>query len=163
MKLIIIAALAENRVIGKDNDLVWRLPKDFQNFKRVTMGHPMIMGRKTFESLKGALPGRTLIIITRDRHYQAEGCIVVHTLEEAIRRAAALDDEIYIAGGAEIYRMAMPLTDIMYLTHVKASPEGDTYFPEFSQNEWKETSRQFFDADEKNQYAFDIVTWERIK
>jgi dihydrofolate reductase len=163
MQIIIVAAYAQNRVIGKDNDLVWHLPKDLKHFKELTLGHPMIMGRKTFESFGKPLPGRTSIIITRDRHYQQESCIVVHSLEEAVNEAKKLDDQIYIAGGAEIYKQALPITDIMYLTEVKASPEGDTFFPEFSANEWQETARKSFNKDEKHQYAFDFVTWERKK
>lgn len=163
MQIIIVAAYAQNRVIGKDNDLVWHLPKDLKHFKALTLGHPLIMGRKTFESFGKPLPGRTSIIVTRDKHYQQEGCIVVHSLEEGIAVAKKLDEQIYIGGGSEIYKQALPITDTMYLTEVKASPEGDTFFPEFSTETWQETARESFGKDEKHQYAFDFVTWQRKK
>jgi dihydrofolate reductase len=163
MQIIIVAAYAQNRVIGKNNDLVWHLPKDLKHFKDLTMGHPMIMGRKTFESFGKPLPGRTSIIVTRDQNYKQESCIVVHSLEEGINEAKKLNNQIFIAGGAEIYKQALPITHIMYLTEVKASPEGDTFFPEFSTDEWKETARKSFPKDEKHQYAFDFVTWERVR
>jgi dihydrofolate reductase len=158
-----VAAYAQNRVIGRNNELVWRLPKDFKHFKDLTIGHPIIMGRKTFESLGKPLANRTSIIITRNSQYQQEGCIVVHSLEEALSEAKQLDEQIFIIGGAEIYKQALPISDLMYLTEVKASPEGDSFFPEFSINEWKETARKSFPKDDKHQYDFDFVTWERIK
>lgn len=161
MQLIIVAAVAENRVIGKNNQLVWRLPNDLKHFKRLTMGRPMIMGRKTFESFDEPLNGRTSIIITRDSTYSAEGCPVVHSLEAAIEVARPLHDEVIIAGGEEIYRMALPITDVMYLTEVKSQPEGDAFFPEFSKNDWRETARESFPADARHQCAYDFVTWER--
>lgn len=162
MKIILVAAHAQNRVIGKNNELVWHLPRDFKHFKEATLGHPIVMGRKTFESLGKPLPKRTSIIITRDRHYQKEGCIVVYSLDEAISEAKKLDEHIYIIGGAEIYKQALPIANLMYLTEVKANPEGDAFFPEFSTKEWKETNRHSFKKDDKNEYDFDIVTWERI-
>jgi dihydrofolate reductase len=162
MKIILVAAYAQNRVIGKNNELVWRLPNDFKHFKDLTMGHPMIMGRKTFESLGKPLPGRTSIIITRDRQYQQEGCIVVHSLEEGIAEARQLDEEIYIIGGSQIYEQALPLATKMYLTEVKASPEGDAFFPQFSTDLWQETARKSFQKDDKHDYDFDFVTWERV-
>ncbi|QHT71584.1 dihydrofolate reductase [Rhodocytophaga rosea] len=161
MQIIIVAAHAQNRVIGRNNELVWHLPRDFKHFKEITVGHPIIMGRKTFESLGKPLPNRTSIIITRDAHYQQEGCIVVHSLKEAIAEAKKLDDQIYIIGGAEIYKQALPYTQKMYLTEVKAFPEGDAYFPEFSKTDWQETARHSYYKDEKNEYDFDFVTWER--
>lgn len=163
MNIILVAAHAQNRVIGKNNELVWRLPKDFKHFKDLTMGHPMIMGRKTFESLGKPLPGRTSIIITRDNQYQQESCVVVHSLQEAIEEAKKIDSEIYIIGGAQVYEQALPFATKMYLTEVKAIPEGDAYFPEFSKQEWKETAREPFPKDDKHDYAFDFVTWERVK
>jgi dihydrofolate reductase len=161
MQIILVAAHAQNRVIGKDNELVWRLPKDFKHFKDLTMGHPMIMGRKTFESLGKPLPGRTSIIVTRDRQYQQEGCIVVHSLQEGIDEAKKLDEEIYVIGGSQIYEQALPLANKMYLTEVKATPDGDAFFPEFSQEEWQETARKSFPKDDKHDYAFDFITWEK--
>lgn len=162
MQIIIVAAYARNRVIGNNNELVWHLPRDFKHFKDLTIGHPIIMGRKTFDSLGKPLPKRTSIIITRDEHYQQEGCIVVHSLEEAIEEASSIDEQIFIIGGAEIYRQALPLAHKMYLTEVKASPEGDAYFPQFSTDQWQETARHPYYKDEKNEYDFDFVTWERI-
>jgi dihydrofolate reductase len=164
MKIAMIAAMTENRVLGKNNEMIWSLPKDLKHFKNMTMGHPIIIGRKTFESFKKHLPGRTNIVITRNPDYHLDECVVVHSLDTALEEAKKYYDEtIFIAGGAEIYKQALPYADILYLTHIKADLEGDAYFPEFSLSEWRETSREAIKADERHCYDFDFVTWERIK
>ncbi|MDJ1481272.1 dihydrofolate reductase [Cytophagaceae bacterium YF14B1] len=163
MQISIIAAFTENRVLGKDNQLIWHLPEDLKNFKRLTSSHPIIMGRKTFESLGRPLPNRTNIIITRNPDYQATGCMIVSSLEEAIQKATNIDrEEVFVIGGGEIYTQALPLTDTMYLTHVHTTLEGDTFFPVFSSQEWNIAYTQSFKKDEKHVYDFDIVTWKRL-
>jgi dihydrofolate reductase len=160
MQTILIAAFTDNRVLGKDNRLIWHLPEDLKNFKRLTSGHPVIMGRKTFESLGRPLPNRTNIIITRNADFKAEGCVVVSSLENALQKAEeAGAEKAFVIGGGEIYAQALPIADLMYLTHVHTTLEGDTFFPEFSTQDWQETARQSFEADEKHAYAFDIVTY----
>lgn len=158
----IIVAVAENNVIGKDNDLIWHLPRDLKHFKETTSGHFIIMGRKTFESNGRPLPNRTNVIITRDKNYKAEGCIVVHSLEDALKEAKE-DSEAFIIGGGVIYEMAMPLVDRIYLTKIHHTFEGDTYFPEINMDEWKVTEERFFESDEKNKYPFTILILDRNK
>lgn len=158
--LSIIVAVAENNVIGKDNDLIWKLPRDMKHFKETTTGHFIIMGRKTYESNGRPLPNRTNVIITRDNNYKAEGCIVVHSLEEALEKAKN-DSEAFIIGGGVIYDLAMPIVDRIYLTKIHHSFEGDTYFPELNMEEWQEIDRRDFEPDEKNKYPFTILTLDR--
>ena len=160
MIVSLIAAAAENNVIGKDNDLIWHLPEDLKHFKRTTSGHTVISGRKTYESYGKPLPKRKNIIITRDSNYEAEGCIVVHSLEEALELVKE-EEEVFIIGGGEIYRQALPVADRIYLTRVHAKPEGDACFPEFSSENWEEKKRREFPADEKHDYAFTIIWYER--
>ncbi|MDQ7054475.1 MAG: type 3 dihydrofolate reductase [candidate division KSB1 bacterium] len=154
--LSIIVAIARNRVIGRGNRLPWHLPADLRHFKQTTMGHPIIMGRKTYESIGRPLPGRQNIVITRNRDYYAEGCLVVHSLQEAL--AAVPDaEEVFIIGGASLYREALPLADRIYLTLVDAEVEGDTVFPELDASEWREVQRETFAPDEKNPYGYAFV------
>lgn len=155
-----IVAASENNVIGKDNGLLWHLPDDLKHFKRTTKGHHIIAGRKTFESQGKPLPHRTNIVITRDPDYKAEGCIVVHSLEEALR-AVRDDDEPFIIGGEQIYREALPKVDRIYLTRVHAEFEGDACFPELDREQWKEGSREFHDRDEKHACSFSIIILDR--
>lgn len=153
--IAIVVAIAENNVIGKDNQLIWHLPADLRHFKQKTMGHPMIMGRKTFESIGKPLPGRTTIIVTRQEDYQAEGCIVVYSVEEAIAKGKELDSEqVSIVGGAEIYKQALPYVDTLYLTEVHHAFDGDTFFPDLQKEEWQEMSAESHQQDEKNEYAY---------
>ncbi|MEO2062738.1 MAG: dihydrofolate reductase [Christiangramia sp.] len=159
--LTLIAAAAENNALGKDNDLVWHLPDDFKRFKRLTSGHHIIMGRKTFESFPKLLPDRTHIVITRKKDYQPEGVIVVHSMEEAIR-AAKLDEQAFIIGGGEIYEIGMSHADRIELTRVHAEFEADAFFPEIDRNKWKIVKDQFHDKDEKHNYSFTYLTYERI-
>jgi len=158
----IIVAVAENDVIGKDNDLIWHLPRDMKHFKETTTGHFIIMGRKTFESNGRALPNRTNVIITRDKDFNAEGCVVVHSLEDALK-VAKDDPEAFIIGGGVIYKMALPIVDRIYLTKIHHTFEGDTFFPELDMNEWDEVSCQDFEPDEKNKYPFSIIILDRKK
>lgn len=162
MMLSAIVAIAENNVIGKDNDLIWKLPRDMKHFKETTTGHYIIMGRKTFESNGRPLPNRTNVIITRDKEYTADGCVVVHSLEDALKEAKN-DSEAFIIGGGVIYELAMPFVDRIYLTKIHHSFEGDTFFPELDMDEWNITQERFFEPDEKNKYPFTILTLDRIK
>ena len=166
MKVSLIVAVAENGVIGKDNDLIWHLPKDMLFFKETTMGHHVIMGRKNFESIPHKyrpLPDRTNIVITRQSEYKAEGCIVVDSVEAALEIAKNNGDiEPFIIGGGQIYRIALEenLVDKIYLTKVHHSFEGDTFFPELS-SDWKEVNKTENKADEKHKYNYDFITLER--
>ncbi|MDE1925276.1 MAG: dihydrofolate reductase [Patescibacteria group bacterium] len=127
-----IAALGQNRVIGKDNELLWRIPDDFKRFKALTTGHPIVMGRKTFESLGKPLPNRTNIVITRDTSWSAEGIVVMHSIEEAVEKAKEIDkDKVFIIGGAQIYEQALPFVDRLYVTLIDEEKEGDAYFPAY--------------------------------
>ena len=164
MKISLISAVAQNGVIGRDNDMVWHLPDDYGFFKRKTSHYPIIMGRKSLDALGKPLPNRTNIVITRNPDFTAAGTIVVHTLEEAIAEAKKADrptDEIFVIGGAEIYKMALPIATTLYLTEIHQSYDGDAYFPEFVKSEWTEVSRQPHPTDERHAAAFDFVEYER--
>ena len=158
--ITMIAAAAENNALGKDNDLVWHLPDDFKRFKRLTSGHHIIMGRKTFESFPKLLPDRTHVIITRKEDYSPENTIVVHSMEEALK-VSKLDDEAFIIGGGEIYKMGMEHADRIELTRVHGEFEADTHFPEIDKSEWEIVKDQFHDKDEKHDYSFTYLTYER--
>lgn len=166
MSFSILVAAAENQVIGRDGDLPWHLSADLQRFKRLTMGHPIVMGRKTYESIGRPLPGRTSIVITRQTNYQAvEGVVVVNCLEEAIRFAESLqgpDDEVFVIGGAEIYRTALPLAKRVYLTRVHAQVDGDVTFPVLEDHVWQLVEEQQHPADEKNSLDYSFQLFERV-
>ena len=153
MIISLIAAMGKNRVIGADNSIPWKLPQDMKRFKELTTGKPVVMGRKTFEAIGRMLPNRTNIIITRDRNYKAEGCVVVHSTEEALK-AANKNQEFMIIGGAEIYKQFLPIANKMYLTFIDKNFEGDAYFPEYDKNEWKEVSREEHADENGLKYAF---------
>jgi len=166
MQLALIVAKADNGCIGRDNKLPWYLPGDLKYFKQATLGKPIIMGRKTWESLKGPLPGRTNIVITRQASYQAEGAKVVPSLDEALTLAehvALIDgaDEAVVIGGAEIYGQALPRVDRMYITEVHAAVDGDAFFPEFDTTAWREIGRDSFNAEPPNEYDYSFVIYER--
>lgn len=167
MIVSMIAAVARNLTIGKDNDLPWKLPDDMKFFMNTTKGHYVIMGRKNYDSLHEKfkpLPNRTNIVVTRQKDFKAPGCIVTHNVNDAIELAQKGNErEVFIIGGAEIYKLALPDADRLYLTEIKADVDGDTFFPTFSKAEWKETSRTPHAADEKHIFAFDIVIYDRIK
>lgn len=159
----IIAAAAENNALGKDNDLVWHLPDDFKRFKELTSGHHIIMGRKTFESLPKTLPNRTHIIITRKQDYKAVGnCIVVHSLQTALK-AAQNDTQPFIIGGGEIYKQSMDLADKIELTRVHAKVEADTYFPEIDLEHWELVAQEHHSQDDRHKYPFSYLTYIRKK
>jgi dihydrofolate reductase len=166
MKLAFVVAVARNGVIGRNNALPWHLPEDMKFFKRVTMGKPVLMGRRTWESIGRPLPGRSNIVITHQEDYEAEGIKVVNSLQEARTLAehiAEIDgvEEAAIIGGAFIFAEALPITDRMYYTEVHADVEGDVYFPEFDRDEWKEVERQDFKAQGPNPYDYSFVILDR--
>lgn len=167
MRTSIIAAVAENNVIGKDQDLAWHLPDDMQFFKQSTQGRTVIMGRKNYESIPHRyrpLPQRTNIIITRDPSYEAPGCHVVHSLEEALERAQALgESHAFIIGGGEIYRLALEKEAVndMYITRVHAHVNGDTFFPEIKEERWSETIINQHEKDEQHAYSFTIFHYQK--
>ncbi|MGF7040543.1 dihydrofolate reductase [Mucilaginibacter lappiensis] len=159
MTVSIIVAIAKNNAIGKDNKLLWYLPNDLKHFKDVTTGHTVIMGRKTYDSVGKPLPKRRNIIITRQA-ISIEGCEVVNSLEAALALCKD-EDEVFIVGGAEIYRQAIPLTDRIYLTVIDQEFDGDSFFPELDPTEWKEKERENFEPDEKNKLRYSFITLER--
>ncbi|PKM22932.1 MAG: dihydrofolate reductase [Gammaproteobacteria bacterium HGW-Gammaproteobacteria-14] len=161
-----IVARAANGCIGRNNKLPWYLPEDLKYFKKVTFGKPIIMGRKTWESLKGPLPGRTNIVISRQTDYPAEGVKVVQSLQQAIALAesiALIDDidEVVVIGGAEIYAEALPRADILYLTEVHANVDGDAFFPPYNNEDWQEVGREDFPAAGPNPYDYSFVIYQR--
>lgn len=161
MKLSIIVAMDRSRVIGKGDALPWHISEDLKHFKKVTMGKPIIMGRKTHESIGRPLPGRENIILTRDASYKAEGCTVLHSMEEIFEHCKAIE-EVMITGGAEIYKLVIDKISRLYLTEVHTEVDGDTYFPEFDRSQWKEVSREDQKADEKNEFDYSFVLLERV-
>lgn len=161
MQLAAIVAMAENRVIGKDNQLPWRLPADLRHFKALTLGKTILMGRKTHESIGRVLPGRPNLIMTRNTDLQVPGAIVVHSLEAALKFVSA-EDEVMIIGGAQLYRELLPQTQRIYMTIVRAELVGDSYFPELDLKEWRQVASEEHEADEENAYAYRFVEWERV-
>ncbi|MES9947958.1 MAG: type 3 dihydrofolate reductase [Candidatus Thiodiazotropha sp.] len=157
----LIAAVASNGVIGVDNGLPWRLPADLQHFKSLTMGKPIIMGRRTWESLPGLLPGRRHIVVTARRDYRAVGCELVHSVDEALQVAGEVP-EVMIVGGGGLYRQMLPRANRLYLTRVAADVAGDAFFPEIDWSEWQEVSRDSHPADERNQFAYTFVVLNRV-
>ena len=149
-------------VIGRDNGLPWHLPADLQYFKQTTMGKPILMGRKTHESIGRPLPGRTNIVITRDTGYRAAGCVVVNSIDAALA-AAGEQDEIMVIGGAEFYRQVLPHTDTIYLTRIHESFDGDTFFPELNGANWHEVERSDHAADAKNPHDYSFIRLDRVR
>jgi dihydrofolate reductase len=156
----LIVAMAQNGVIGRDNALPWRLPEDLRRFKAATLGKPILMGRKTFQSIGRALPGRLNLVLTRDRDWSAPGAVVVHSMEAALSAAAGAE-ELVVIGGAEIYRLVMPFARRIYLTHVHADVPGDTYFPAFDPTQWVDVASDRHPADERHAYPVTFITLER--
>ncbi len=163
MKISIIVAKAENNVIGKDNQLIWKLSSDLKLFKKITTGHHIVMGRKTYESVGKPLPNRTSIVITRNPDFTLpKNHIVTHSLEQAIQYCIGNRiSQVFIIGGAEIYKQAMPLVDELLVTEVHAAPDGDVYFPEIYDAVWKKESEEFFPKNENNEYSFNFVVYKR--
>jgi dihydrofolate reductase len=153
--------MAKNRVIGAAGRIPWHLPNELQLFKRVTMGHHIIMGRKTYESIGRLLPGRTTVIVTRQTGYSVPGAVVVHSIEAAIA-ACGQNEEIFVIGGGELYREVLPRTDRIYLTTVDAEPHGDTFMPGIDAAHWRETSTQSFSADDQHPHAYRFSVYDRI-
>lgn len=164
MVVSLIVALSTNRVIGRDGGLPWYLPADLRHFKRTTMGHHLIIGRRTWEEVGKPLPGRDMVVVTRSRDFAPEGVQVVRSVEQALEVAAA-DDEPFIGGGAQIYRIALArkLVDRIYLTRIHAEVEGDTFFPEIDFDDWKLASEEHHEADDKNQFAYSFQVHERFR
>jgi dihydrofolate reductase len=167
MIISMIAAMDENRLIGAGNALPWHLPADFRHFKQVTMAKPIIMGRKTFDSIGRPLPGRKNIVITRGE-FKHDGVVTVHSIDEALHEAAQGEaagevDEVMIIGGANLYQQMIDKADKLYLTHVKTTCEGDAWFPEVDMREWEIILQQSVSADENNNYDFDIIEYQRKK
>jgi len=158
-RLNLIVAMARNRVIGIDNTLPWHLPEDLKHFKHLTMGHHIVMGRKTYDSIGRPLPGRTTVIVSRDPDYAMAGCLVAHTLDEAVRLCAD-DDQAFFVGGSSLYEQALPLAERLYITEIQADYEGDAHFPEFDPGEWRETARES-QVDDAG-LAYDFVTYDRV-
>lgn len=165
MIISFIAALTRNQVIGKDNDIPWQLPDDMKFFMQTTKQHYVIMGRKNYESLPEKfrpLPNRTNVVVTRQNQFKAPGCMVVHSVEEALELARkANEHEAFIIGGADIFRLGMPYADRLYLTEIDGEAEGDVYFPVWDRDQWKETSRKHHPTDDRHLFAFDFVVYER--
>lgn len=160
MKISLIAALSDDGVIGRNNALPWRLPTDMKRFKKLTMGKPVIMGRKTWESIGKPLSGRTNIIVSRDPGFEASGCTVVSSIVEALAEAEEVK-EVMVIGGSSVYEALLPQADNLYLTYVHAAFEGDVHFPDIDMEDWRETSRKSFEADESNAHAYTFVTLRR--
>lgn len=156
----LIVAMDENGLIGRNNDLPWRLPNDLAFFKKTTMGKPIIMGRKTWESIGRPLPGRKNVVVTRQDGYQAEGCTVASSLEAACNLCKSAD-EVVIIGGAQLYAKALDKVVKMYITHVHAELEGDAWFPEVDWDKWNKTREESYTQDERNEYAHSFQWWER--
>ena len=154
--------MGKNRVIGKNNSIPWKLPADMKRFKELTTGKPVVMGRKTFKSIGKVLPNRTNIVITHDKNYKVKDCIVVHSVDEALK-AADRNEEVMIIGGAQIYKEFIPIANKMYLTLIDEDFEGDSYFPEYNKDEWKEVHREEYKND-KHKYTFvTLEKWKKIK
>ena len=171
MRLSLIVAMAKNRTIGLDGAMPWHIPGDLKFFKRVTMGHPVIMGRKTYQSIGAALPGRTNIVVTRNKDFEAADADVVHDLSEALTKAKATEElwrpdggreEIFVIGGADIYGQALPEAQRIYMTEVHQELPGDAFFPELAEGEWKETDRQDRDPETPGGPAYSLVILDRV-
>ncbi len=167
MEIAMIAAVAKNGVIGKDNDLVWSLPDDMKYFMNTTKNHFIILGRKNYESLPPKfrpLPNRTNVVITRQPAFKLNNALVVHSLEEAIELCKKKNQEkVFIIGGGQIYKQALSLTDTLYITEINHAFEGDTFFPNYNKSDWEEISRVAHPTDERHAYSFDFVVYKRKK
>jgi len=158
----IVVAMGKNNEIGSDNQLLWHLPKDLKHFKEITSGHPVIMGRKTYESIGKPLPNRTNIVISRKKDWFEEGILIVGSIKEAVKFAKKIDEDIFIIGGGTIYDQTMEIVDKLEVTLVEANLEADTYFPKIDSKIWKKTNEICHEKDEKNQYDFCFQTFEKI-
>ena len=153
-RVVLVAAVARNGVIGADGGIPWHLPGDFAHFKATTLGHTLVMGRATYDSIGRPLPGRTTIVLTRDPSWSAEGVLVARSLPGALALASGLSGDVFVVGGAQVYAAALPLADEQVISEVRAEPAGDTHYPDFDRREWREVSREPHDG-------FDVVRWVR--
>ncbi len=162
MKLSLVAAMANNNVIGSENRLLWHMPVDLKHFKDLTMGHTLITGRKTFESIGGPLKGRKTIVVTRNKNYDAKGCLVVHSIKDALK-AVKREKEVFVAGGSEIYEQTIGLyhTRCLYITRIYANFDGDAFFPDIDTGKWELRSMEEHEADEKNKYPYAFMTYKK--
>ena len=160
MKLSIIVATDEEGLIGKDNDLPWKLSADLQYFRRVTMGKALIMGRRTHESIGRALPGRKNIVITSDQEYESDGCTISFSVQQALQECENIE-EVMVMGGASLYKQFLPEASTIYLTLVHARLSGDTWFPDWDKNQWQVLSEEKFSADEKNEHPYSFIVYKR--
>ncbi|MFA8439526.1 dihydrofolate reductase [Pueribacillus sp. YX66] len=158
-----LVAMDRNRVIGKDNDLPWKLPADLAYFKKLTTGHTVVMGRKTYESIGRPLPNRQNVILTRDKQYTAENCVVIHSVEEALELMNKKEDKYFIIGGSDLFEQFLPYVDRMYITFIDETFEGDTFFPEVDMSNWKLVLKQKGKKDEKNRYEHSFLVYDRLK
>src|SRR5688572_8587350 len=161
-RISLLVAMAKNRVIGANGGIPWHLPSELKLFKSLTMGHHMVMGRKTYESINRLLPGRTTVIVTRRRDYTVPGAIVAHSVKQALDACKA-DDECFVIGGAELFRKTLPIADRIYLTVVDAEPGGDTFMPEFDTASWTKTLAETHATDERHQFSFKLFIYDRIR
>lgn len=162
MKISIIVAVADNGVIGSDNQLIWHLSDDLKNFKKITSGHIIIMGRKTYESIGRPLPNRTNIILSRIKNYDVEGCIVFHSLDEALTFSRERgEEEVFIIGGEAVYNAAYEIADKLYLTKVHASPEGDAFFKQIRFEHWNQISKVYIPKNDQNDFEYEMLEMER--
>ncbi|MDQ0595622.1 dihydrofolate reductase [Chryseobacterium ginsenosidimutans] len=159
----IVVAMGEKNEIGFENQLLWHLPKDLKHFKDITSGHPIIMGRKTYESIGKPLPNRTNIVVSRKKGWFEEGILIVGSIKEAVKFAKKIDEEVFIIGGGNIYEQTIDIVDKLEVTLVKADLQADTYFPKIDSKIWKKTTEVCHEKDEKNQYDFCFQTYEKIK
>lgn len=157
-----LVAMDEHRVIGSNNQIPWHIPEDLKYFKRVTMGHPVVMGRKTHESIGKALPGRQNIVITRQQNYQSDGCLVFHSVQEFLEFCRGRNDEIFVIGGEEIFKEMFAYADRLYITQILALFSGDRFFPKFDESGWMLVSSVKGNPDGKNAYDYDFKIYERI-
>ena len=162
MKISLIVAMANNQVIGLNNTMPWHLSADLKKFKAITMGAPIIMGRKTYQSIGRPLPGRTNIIISRNVDYHQEGCLVFNSLETALKKAAQIRDEAFFIGGSELYKSALPMATTLYLTQIHHTFEGDTFFPELNWPEWRIDAQEDIETDAQVDFNYSFLTLERI-
>jgi len=160
--ITIIAAIGNNNALGQSNRLLWHLPEDLKHFKSLTENHPVIMGRKTYESIGKPLPNRTNIVVSRKQDWFEEGILIVSTIKEAVKFAKKIDEEIFIIGGGKIYEQTMDLADRLEITKVEGDFDADTFFPKIDENIWKKTAEQCYEKNEKNNYYFCFQTFEKI-
>jgi dihydrofolate reductase len=161
MKISLIVAMASNRAIGLDNKMPWHLSADLKKFKKITMGSPILMGRKTFESIGKPLPGRTNVIISRNCNYQQEGCLVFNDLETALKKTCENSEELFIIGGSDLYKAILPIADVIYLTLINKAFKGDTFFPEINLNEWSEVAREDIINDPDTDFNYSFLKLEK--